>query len=131
MSMLKYNIIVAQTNLFDIRSSWHTGMFCLFTQADWALWPAAQALNFSVIPAQFRVLYVCGVTLCWNTFLSYYKHKVSDDICCNNDECTPDKQYLHVIRLDLVMISAVIMMSVHQTNSTYMLLGWIYWWYLL
>ncbi len=45
-------------------------------QADWTVWPAAQAFNFFVLPPQFRVVYVSAVTFCWNTFLSYMKHKV-------------------------------------------------------
>lgn len=43
--------------------------------ADWCVWPPAQVINFYFLPAQYRVVYVGFVTLCWNTFLSFMKHK--------------------------------------------------------
>lgn len=48
---------------------------------DWVIWPPTQAVNFLLIPAQYRVLYVNCVTVVWDIFLSYMKHKpVSDQI---------------------------------------------------
>jgi len=41
---------------------------------DWLLWPPAQALNFSLVPPAYRVLYVNAVTVVWDVFLSYIKH---------------------------------------------------------
>lgn len=42
---------------------------------EWVVWPAAQALNFYVVPPQMRVLYVNSVLLVWAVILSYIKHK--------------------------------------------------------
>lgn len=51
---------------------------CFFPskQVDLSVWPAAQAVNFYVVPGQYRVAYVSFVALLWNVFLSYISHKV-------------------------------------------------------
>lgn len=40
-------------------------------KANWAVWPAVQAINFTLVPLQHRVLVVNIVSLGWNCFLSY------------------------------------------------------------
>ncbi|OAL33569.1 hypothetical protein AYO20_07076 [Fonsecaea nubica] len=40
-------------------------------KANWALWPAVQAVNFKLVPLEHRVLVVNVVSLGWNCFLSY------------------------------------------------------------
>ncbi|CAB4006591.1 mpv17 2 [Paramuricea clavata] len=46
---------------------------------DLSVWPAAQAVNFYVVPGQYRVAYVSFVALLWNIFLSYISHKKEDE----------------------------------------------------
>lgn len=41
---------------------------------DWAVWPAAQAVNFFYLAPVYRVAYVSTVTLFYNVFLSFMKH---------------------------------------------------------
>lgn len=45
---------------------------------DWCFWPPAQFINFKYVPIEYRVVFVCTLTLCWNTFLSYMKHRHGD-----------------------------------------------------
>lgn len=45
---------------------------------DWVIWPPSQAINFLLVPAPYRVLYVNCVTVIWDIFLSYMKHKPDD-----------------------------------------------------
>eukprot|EP01041_Mallomonas_annulata_P000869 gene869-1693_t len=37
---------------------------------NWKVWTLAQAVNFSVIPLEYRVLYGNTIALWWNTYLS-------------------------------------------------------------
>lgn len=43
--------------------------------ADWIVWPPTQFLNFYLVPGQYRVLYINGVTMMYNVFLSWIKHR--------------------------------------------------------
>ncbi|XP_065223062.1 mpv17-like protein 2 [Planococcus citri] len=44
-------------------------------KVDLMIWPAAQYVNFTYVPPQFRVMYVSGITVVYSAFLSYMKHK--------------------------------------------------------
>lgn len=43
-------------------------------KANWMLWPAAQAINFSVVPKTWQILYVNSVGFVWNIILTYIAH---------------------------------------------------------
>jgi protein Mpv17 len=39
--------------------------------SSWMIWPAAHAVNFEVIPAKQRLLYINVVQVLFNTILSF------------------------------------------------------------
>ncbi|EFX03442.1 integral membrane protein mpv17 pmp22 family [Grosmannia clavigera kw1407] len=43
--------------------------------ANYAIWPAVQMINFSVVPLHHRVLFVNVVSIGWNSYLSYLNAK--------------------------------------------------------
>lgn len=40
-------------------------------QKNWLIWPGVQAVNFTIVPLEMRVLVVNVVALGWNCYLSY------------------------------------------------------------
>ncbi len=49
-------------------------MLIYYGQFDWCIWPPTQYVNFVYVPTKYRVLYVNGITVIWDVFLSYMKH---------------------------------------------------------
>lgn len=45
--------------------------------ANWKLWPAAQLINFTVVPIDYRVFFINIVAIFWNTYLSYVQNVLS------------------------------------------------------
>eukprot|EP00123_Amoebidium_parasiticum_P021436 comp6722_c0_seq1/m.2496 comp6722_c0_seq1/g.2496 ORF comp6722_c0_seq1/g.2496 comp6722_c0_seq1/m.2496 type:complete len:247 (-) comp6722_c0_seq1:444-1184(-) len=43
--------------------------------ANWQIWVPANYVNFRYVPLAYRVLFGNGVSLVWNTYLSYATHK--------------------------------------------------------
>jgi protein Mpv17 len=40
------------------------------TMVAWRLWPAAQAINFLMVPSHLRILFLNAVAIIWTTILS-------------------------------------------------------------
>jgi len=49
---------------------------------DWCVWVPTQFINFYFVPVKYQVLYINAVTMMYNVFLSFIKHKELE----SNDE---------------------------------------------
>uniref|UniRef100_A0A4W4HCH1 Mpv17-like protein 2 n=1 Tax=Electrophorus electricus TaxID=8005 RepID=A0A4W4HCH1_ELEEL len=79
-------VLIDQIVASPLLGAWYfIGMAQAFRKrfADWSVWPTAQMINFYFLPARFRVLYVNTVTLGWDTYLSYLKHRVITALQCS------------------------------------------------
>lgn len=42
---------------------------------DWVIWPPTQFINFYFVPVKYQVVYVNLITVLYDIFLSYVKHR--------------------------------------------------------
>ncbi|CAG0900353.1 unnamed protein product [Darwinula stevensoni] len=61
---------------------------------DWCIWPPTQYINFLWVPGAYRVIYVNAVTVCWDVFLSYIKHREQFE-----KDFTPMEAFFHDVEL--------------------------------
>jgi hypothetical protein len=43
--------------------------------ANWKLWPAAQLITFTLIPMDFRMVWVMFVNMFWQVYLNNMQHR--------------------------------------------------------
>jgi protein Mpv17 len=53
-------------------------------KGNYLLWPAAQLINFTLIPTKFAVLYVSNVAVCWNTYICWLTSREDSESAIND-----------------------------------------------
>ena len=54
-------------------------------KGNWVIWIPAQAVNFSIVPPQFQVLFANVVGLAFNCYLSFVVHSTSTEAAISGD----------------------------------------------
>lgn len=71
--------LMQQKSTDEIKKNWHEN-FLPTLLANWALWPAFQAVNFTLVPVRYRLLAVNIVSIGWNAFLSHKYAKSNEKV---------------------------------------------------
>lgn len=77
-----YRGLLAGKNSDDIKKNLQDNYINIY-KSSLKLWPAAQMVNFYLVPLHFRLLYINCVSLVWNTYLAS-KTKFNTDATVNN-----------------------------------------------
>lgn len=52
--------------------------FLVVYKMDWVIWPPTQFINFYFVPVKYQIMYINLVTVLYDVFLSYVKHRDQD-----------------------------------------------------
>nr|XP_022902474.1 mpv17-like protein 2 [Onthophagus taurus] len=74
-SFLFYGVGLLEGNTFRECATELQQKFLEVYTVDWCVWPPVQFVNFYFLPLKYQVLYINTVTMLYNIFLSYMKHR--------------------------------------------------------
>lgn len=70
-------MIMDYTDTKNVKKAWENLQenFWPTMIVNWKIWPAAQLINFTIIPLHYRLLFANSVGLFWNCYLSYAQYR--------------------------------------------------------